>query len=368
MANGYCPCLLRSIEQIAGENAPSRKLSPSGFLKMLFCCQNSTVNPINDAFPDDGTRRCLTVSYTQRPILSQVQDEDDCDINNIPTKSEWSYPSMRHKQYSFFIADSEINQYCSEFSQSVAVGQPSTRMMREHYDRFLEGAGILLRAIDNDLVGLMATQFGNNVTTGFPNSVTLNIPQTQGMNLSTGFIQLLRELQENEICGDPCIVGAGLFAGVDIAQAAACCTSGGLDISRIGIPRFFYDKETTSGWGTNQIGVFAPGSVKFITRNKYRGAYAGQKGTSIFFTVAMPVSEFGCAPDCLNDLVFDVQMKYIDCPTSVTVNGTAQTVNRGWQVIISKEYSLWVQPTTAFRVTDPLGGTNGTLRYTITNS
>ena len=140
-----------------------------------------------------------------------------------------------------------------------------------------------------------------------------------------------------------------------------------MDYSRIGLPRFFFDKDTATVLGANQIGVYAPGSVKFISRMKYVGPYAGQKGTSIFFTMALPVAEFGCAPDCLNDLRFDIQMKYIDCPTSVTVNGTAQTVNRGWQFIISKDYSLWVQPDDAYRVTDPLGGTNGTLRYNITN-
>jgi len=66
--------------------------------------------------------------------------------------------------------------------------------------------------------------------------------------------------------------------------------------------------------------------------------------------------------------VFDVQMKYIDCPTSVDVQDSAVVVNRGWQVIISKDYSLWVQPTDAYAATDPLDDTNGTLRYVLTNT
>lgn len=368
MANGYCPYLLRSIESIAGENAPSRKLHVAGFLQMAFCCQNSSVSVLNDQYPGDGTNRPLVVSYRQRPILSQVQDEDDCDINNLPVKQEWAFPNRRHKQTSFFIPDAQIAQYCSEFSQSVAIGQPATRMMREHYDNFLEAANILLRAINLDLVTIMATQFGNNVVTGNNAARVINIPPTPGLNLSAGVIQLHRDFQENEICGEPCIVGGGNWAGYEIAKAIACCNQAGQDISRDIMPRSFFDKDTTTIWGANQIGVFAKGSVKFIGYNKYVGGYAGEKGTSIFFTVALPVNEFGCAPDCLNDLIFDVQMKYIDCPTSINVNGTAQTVNRGWQVIVSKDYHLWVQPTDAYRVTDPLGGTNGTLRYEITNA
>ncbi len=368
MANGYCPALLRSIESIAGENAPSRKLHVAGFLAMTFCCQNSSVSPINDGFSADGQQTTLTVSYTQRPILSQVQDEDDCDINNIPTKSEWSLGEMRHKQYSFYVSDETVSLYCREFAESVGVGNPATRVMREHYDRILEGANIVLRAINQDLVTLAATEFGNNVVTGSNAARTINIAPTPTLDLDAGIVQLLRDFEENQICGDPCIVGGGLFSGWNFAQQIACCNSAGMDYSRIGLPRFFRDADTQSIWGANQVGVFAPGSVKFISRNKYVGPYAGEKGNSMFFTMALPVGEFGCAQDCLSDLVFDVQMRYIDCPTSVTVNGTAQTVNRGWQFIISKTYSLWVQPDDAYRVTDPLAGTNGALRYVITNA
>jgi hypothetical protein len=334
---------------------------------MTFCCQNSSVSPINDGFSADGQQRALTVSYSQRPILSQVQDEDDCDINNLPVKLEWDLGTMRHKQSSFFISDDLITRYCAEYAASVAVGSPATRVMREHYDNILAHANIVLRAINLDLVTLGSTEFGNNVTTGNNAAKTINIAKTPSLDLSAGIIQLLQDFQENEICGDPCIVGGGLFSAFDKSLMMACCNQAGFDYSRIGLPRFFFDKDTGTVLGTNQIGVYAPGSVKFISRNKYVGPYAGEKGTSMFFTMALPVNEFGCAPDCLNDLVFDVQMKYIDCPTSVTVNGTAQTVNRGWQFIISKDYSLWVQPDSAYRVTDPLGGTNGTLRYNITN-
>lgn len=368
MALGYCPALLRSIESIAGENAPSRKLHVAGFLAMTFCCQNSSVSPINDGFGADGQQRTLTVSYSKRPILSQVQDEDDCDINDIPVKAEWDLGTMRHKQYSFYVSDDQISRYCAEFAASVGVGTPATSIMRQHYDDILAGANIVLRAINQDLATLMATEFGNNVRTGNSAAVTLNIAKTPDNDLNAGVIRMLQDLQDNEVCGDPCIVGGGLFSGFNIAQQMACCNNAGMDFSRLGLPRFFYDKDLPAVLGANQIGVFAPGSVKFISRNKYVGPYAGDKGNSMFFTMALPVTEFGCAPDCLNDLVFDVQMRYIDCPTSVTVNGTAQTVNRGWQFIISKDYNLWVQPTDAYRVTDPLGGTNGTLRYNITNS
>lgn len=368
MPNGYCPALLKTIESIAGENAPSRKLHVAGFLAMTFCCQNSSVSPLQDASGPDGHQRTLTVSYTQRPTLSMVQTEDDCDINNLPTKSEWGLGPWRHQQYSFFVPDSLIQLYCTEFSDSVSVGRPATKVMREQYDRILEGANIVLKAINRDIVTLAGTQFGLNVVTHSAAARTINIAQTPVVDLSAGVVRLFQDFQDNEICGDPCIVGGGLMSAYNIAQQIMCCNNAGMDFSRLGMPRFFFDKDSQDIWGTNQIGAFAPGSVKFISRNKYEGKFAGEFGDSVFFTMRLPTAEFGCAPDCLDDLVFDVQMRRINCPESNTINGSATTLTRGWQFIISKDYQLWVQPQTAYRVDDPLFQTNGALRYVLTNA
>ena len=131
MASGYCPALLTSIEAIAGENAPSKKLHVAGFLAALFCCQNSSVSPINDGF-EDWHQRTLTVSYSQRPVVSQVQDEDDCDINRIPVISEWDLGAMRRKSHSFYISDDTMSRYCADAAATVTTGQPATPLMRRH--------------------------------------------------------------------------------------------------------------------------------------------------------------------------------------------------------------------------------------------
>jgi hypothetical protein len=373
MANGYCPALLRHIEDVAGGNSPGRKMHISGFTKMLFCCQNSSVSPINDGLQSNSHRRTLTVVYRERPTLDVVQDEDTCDVNRIPVKKEWTLPNLLHKQTSFFIPDDEIKQYCDEFSQSVAVGQPATTMMREHYNLFVESANILLKAINQELVTEMAAQFGNNTTTGGAGGKVININRAgQQMQLNDGIIALLSDLRDNELCDEPCIVGGGNFSAYDIARMASCCSSAGVDAGRLGLPPFWFDKDTQDIWGANTIGVFAKGSVKFISYNKYLGAFGGVKGNSIFFTAPFPVDEFaGCADmlQCLRDLRLDVQMRYIDCPTQITVNGAGDpvTVNRGWQVILSKDFQLWAQPLNAYAAGDELESTNGTLLYYVDN-
>lgn len=369
MASGFCPALLLDINDIAGGNAPDRRLQIAGFLSMLFCCQDSLANIIQ--LPTQGGHRTsATVKYRPRPLPSLVQSTDDCDIDAIPAYLEWNIPALTHKQISFFLPDEQVRQYCIDASRMREFGR--TRVMDEVYGLFLTYANTLMKAVNQDLVAKQATEFGVNVSTNDDGGSIINISNSPGtsFNLSNGIIQIMRDMQENEICGEPCIVGGGLFAAYDKAQALLCCNQAGLDMSRAGLPRFFFDKDTQSIWGANSIGVFAPGSIKFISWDKYVGeAWSGQKGTSYFVNVGFPVNEFGCNLDqCLNDLRLDVQLKYIDCPQNVNINGVSTPVGRGWQVIISKDYALWTQPDTGFAVGDSLAGTNGTLKYFISNT
>lgn len=372
MALGFCPALLLDINDVAGSNAPDRRLQIAGFLSMLFCCQDSLANVIQVG-TQGGHRTSLTVKYRPRPLPSLVQSTDDCDIDAIPAYSEWTVPGLTHKQISFFLPDETVRQYCIDASRMRDLpGTARTRVMDEVYGLFLTYANTLMKAINQDLVLKQATAFGANVTNGDEGGTLINISNSPGtsFNLSNGIIQMMRDIQENEICGSPCLVGGGLFAAYTQAQALLCCNQAGLDMGAAGLPRFFFDKDTQSIWGTNSVGLFAPGSVKFISWDKYVGeAFTGQKGTSFFTNVGLPVNEFGCNLDqCLNDLRLDVQLKYIDCPQNVNINGVSTAVGRGWQVIISKDYALWTQPTNGFQSGDSLQNTNGTIKYFISNT
>lgn len=369
MALGFCPSLLLDINDVAGSNAPERKLQIAGFLSMLFCCQDSLSNVVNSPY-DGGHKRSATVKYFQRPLVSSVQSEDDCDINAVPAYAEWTLPSVSHKQVSFFIADETVRQYCQDASAMKTLGR--TRVMDEVYGKFLAYANTLMKAINQDLVAQMATEFGENASNGDDGGTLINFNTNGDSNILTnGMIQMQRDIQENEFCGVPCLVGGGLWSAQNMQQAAACCNAAGIDMSKFGLPNFYFDKDTQTIWGANSAGLFAPGSVKFISFDKYVGeAWTGLKGSSLFMNIAFPVNEFGCNLDsCLADLHFDVQIKYKDCPDSLsTVNGTPTALGRGWQVIISKDYGLWVQPTTGYAAGDSLADTNGTIKYFASNT
>lgn len=366
MAQGFCPDLLFHINEIAGENAPGRKMNIAGFLAMLFCCQNSGVSPVNDPF-QQGHTRGMRIKYRRRSLKSDVQSEDNCDINIQPGYLEWNLPNLLHRQLSFHIPDDLVRQYCIDASRMRTLGAPATSVMQEVYDIIIETANTLLASINEALVVAQATEFGANTTTGSSTGKFININRNgNDFALDDGIVEMMQDLLENQVCGEPCIVGGGIYSAYNQARALACCNAAGLNLGATGVPNFYFDKDSQTIWGANSIGVFAPGSVKFISRNKYTGAaWAGQKGNSFFTTLPLPVNEFGCADDCLRDLVFDLQLKYYDCPTEIE---GGETIERGWQGILSKDFHLWTQPDNAYQAGDPLFGTNGTLKYFVSNN
>lgn len=369
MALGFCPSILLDINDIAESNAPDRKMHIAGFLSTLFCLQDSLGNIVNEP-TTDGHKKSATIKYFKRPLVSLVQSEDDCDINAVPAEDEWTLPTTSHKQVSFFIADETVRQYCKDASNMKTIGR--TRVMDAVYGKFLAFANTLMKAVNQDVVAQMATEFGENVTNGDDGGTLINFNTEGDKNiLNNGLIQMMRDIQENEFCGTPYLVGGGLWSAQNMAQALACCNAAGINFANAnGLPTFVFDKDTQSIWGANSAGLFAPGSVKFISFDKYVGeAWSGQKGTSWFMNVGFPVNEFGCNLDsCLNDLRLDVQIRYRDCPGTETINGVNTTVGRGWIVTLSKDYALWVQPTTGYAAGDSLADTNGTIKYFASNT
>jgi len=369
MANGYCPALLEHINSIANCSSPGRKLTPAGFTKMLLNFQNSLASPVNNGYDSaTGHERTLTVWYRKRPLASDVKDEEDCEVDIIPARLEWQLPNLLYREFSFFLNDTEIQKYCSDASNTVSAGRPATPFMQEHFDYFVSAANAILKSINQALLTEMSTKFGDNVTIGGSDGKIINI-NSGGANwtLDDGIISLLSDLRENEICENISIVGGGLYSAFDIAQMAACCNAAGFDASRFGMPKFYFDKDSQPIWGTNAIGVFAQDSAKFLSKLRFVRAFSGQHGGSYFFTMPLPVNEYCCLDDNMSDLIFDIQMRYIDCPSTIDVNGTPTSVGRGWQIIVSKTFGLWVTPTDAYNAGDDLEGTNGTLKYFVTN-
>lgn len=375
MANGFCPSILGQLSEITACNTPSYKVTPAGFLRMLL--ENKPAVQLLQLDNGNGHLRDVRYKYKKRAVPSQTSTEDNCGITYIPTWLEASLATTNFRKTAFFIDDATMAQYCSDASQTVAIGQPSTMLMNEFIKDIMNTANALIGAINQDLLTLQAVKFGRNQVTGSNAAQTVNIPKDATQyDLSTGITKILADAMENEFCGNINIVGSGLMNNFTIQQIVSCCNAAGVDMSRFTGFNWYNDMYAKTAWGTNQVGVFSEGSVGLIDIVRYKGFRAGDKGVSQFFTLPLPVE----CPQCnggYDGLVFDAQLKYFDCPQDIETDceGTVP-IERGYALILSKTFGLFNIPSDAYQNeaiysdcgTDRLSGNNGTLRYTITNS
>lgn len=375
MANGFCPYILGQLEEITACNTPSMKITPAGFLQFLL--ENKPSMELLQLDAGNGHLKDVRYKYKKRIVPSQTSTEDSCNINYIPSWLEASLATTNYRQISHFIDDETMARYCSDASQTVNAGTPSTAFMQEVLRDIMNSANGLIGSINNDLLTLQAVKFGRNAATGLNSAQPVNIPKDATQyDLSSGITKILADAAENEFCGMINIVGSGIMNNFAIQQLVSCCNAAGIDMSKFAGFRWYHDLYAKAAWGTNQIGVFSEGSAGLIDIVRYQGFRAGVKGNSTFFTLPLPIQ----CPNCnggYDALVLDAQMKYFDCPQDIETDcdGTVP-INRGWQIILSKTFGLFNIPSDAYQNeaiysdcgTDRLSGNNGTLRYTITNS
>lgn len=381
MPLGFCAAIVAHLRSVAGCATPSSKITPAGMLRMLLANrpQVDIVNPDNALALDDGQGhlRDVILKYLKRAVPAQAGNADNCQIDIVQQYLEVPLATTQYRRLSTYVSDEDLARYCADATEMVRIAGFPTPFMREFLDRIIGLGNGLIGAIDIDLLTLMAPEFGVNVVTGSNAATTVNFPGANaGVDnfYNEGMTKLLQDMALNEMCGALQIVGHGNFNAYNIQQLVACCSQLGLDQSRFTGFNFWPDIYSQTTWGTNHIGIFSPGSVGLIEINRYEGWRAGQRGTSEFFTMPIPMD----CPECngnYDSLDFDVQLRYLDCPTLINVGCEGETtVPRGWIVDIGKAFGLFTIPTDAYQheayddcYNDRLAGNNGSLRYIVTN-
>lgn len=377
-AQGFAPYLLMHLNEVAKNNAPAKKITPPGLLRALL--ENTTKPDVINEGIDDGTGhiRNMQIKYRQRLKPGATVTTDDCNIDQVPVYAETSVNLSLFRKIGFFIDDETLSKYMSE-ATSVAnintAGQVegfknTTTFMQDFLDRMLEMLNGIYADIDSDLVTKMAANFGVNAVSGNNNALTVNILLDATKNdLSSGMTKILTDWKENENVGPMIMVGNGLMHKYVLQQLAKNGQDfNGVDTTAFeNLYRWYWDTNTTTAFGANQVGIFAQDAQHFVTRSRFKGFRSGFKGGSVFFTMVPPgVDSLGNA---LPQIELDCQFKYVDCPTQlIGPGGYAQTFQRGWALYFSKAYDLFNIPADAYATGDRLAGNNGTYRYSITNA
>ncbi len=356
-------------KEIHKDASPQYKVEPYGLLASLYTAHSRGAIK-NNSF--DGHTQTVKVKGKKRVTPADVSDSASCDNTNTIPYFEDTVSVANYRQYAFHIEDETIAQFDAYASQNVRVpgSAPATDLMFEFYDSLMTAASGILTAVNRDLWTLALAAIGVNRRTTNNTATNLNITQNTTLNvLTAGATQLKRDFALNSFTGTPIVVGAGLFHNWILQQPASGQALNGINsaIQAAGF-NFFHDEDLdVQASASNRIAMYEKDAIQIVEYMKYKGFKAGAKGTSIFGTLMAPMAG---ANGQLIPVEFDYQLKYNDCAEEFSyVDGSeAVTLEKGWNMIVSKNFGLYTIPSTAYDASDVLTGNRGSLYYTITNT
>ena len=366
MANGFSLGLLQMMKEVTKSATPAYKLDPYGFLASLYTAHSPGSIKV-DSY--DGHFKTVKVKKKKRLTISDTSTSASCAMGAPIPYTEDTVSVANYRQVAFSLSDETVAAFDSYASQLQMVPgmAPENPLMFEMLDSMMVAANALLQGVNTDLITLAVANLGVNIVTGSASSTALNITNDATKNyLSAGVTKLMADYKQNRMNGRPIIVGAGLMYNWFLQSAATTGSSfTGLDtrVQAAGMDFFLdYDVDAAIGGTTNDILVYEKDAIQIVEYMKYQGFKAGAKpGASIFGTITLPMQN---SDGTLVPVKFDYQLRYNDC--AVTEGGV--TYEKGYNMILSKNFGLYTIPTDAYKSTDVLYGNRGSLAYNVTNA
>lgn len=366
---GLQPYILKTIKDLMGtENDPFLKIDHLGFINLLKS-QKPLINL--DRPGGNGAIQFINAKYMQRAVEGQVQTSGDiCATANITPYQEVTVPLNIKASYGVFIEEGLMQEYTNDLNQVQSLGLPPTPAMVAVVEQIKGAANAIMTSLDRQLQN--AVVFGINPNTGSSAASAINIPlNTTNLPLNQGINEIFAQAQLAQFAtGNLQVFGSGLFHRFMNNQVAKTFDQSGYNtkIQAMGID-FFLDQLSTTILGANQIAVVSPDAIQLVEYMQNTGAYAGHKGAVDKGVLMLPMQ---ITPNEVKEVEFDFLLRYLPCASDVaSVNdyyGSPITGNSGYQLIISKQCGLFQPPVSAYKASDYLAGSNGILRYTISNS
>lgn len=366
LGQGFAPYLLAHLKDLDPGSTPMMKLEPAGFMNLLMSQSKPSILRLNNGA---GHRKTVQYTFKQRYTRDFVDTSKSCDQTNQQLRLEGSVDLASTRQFAIHLPDETVARYEDEASRSIRLGNPATDFMNELVSDLISATSAIVEAVNRDLLTIAVANVGVNRSTGSNATKTINLNQdTSNLQLNDGITEMLYDYRFNNAKGRPQIVGGGLMERFQMQQMAKGLAQNGLDTRPLSQAYdWYFDNNVEDLAGTNQVLMYEPDSVQLIEYLEYTGFKAGVKpGASTFGTIALPY-QLGSE---IIPFMFDFQLKYNDCPETVTdaYYGTSLTLEKGYNLIISKQCGLHTIPDNAYRATDVLNGNRGSYRYTISNN
>lgn len=296
------------------------------------------------------------IKWLQRGDVTNVSDTKSCDTDT-KTYQETTFAVTKYAQKGFSVDENAMRAFCDfDVAKENFYGAQIPHFL---FTTILSEMDGLRQAINYELLTIQAASVGINVDTG--NNLAKDVPiivttagPAQGSLVAEGMAEIGNDYGFTNLQQDtPLIVHGSLVNKARLVSKFGCCNLYGTNVAELmnNGYLFYPDNQVDTVLGADKFLVIAPGSVKLVTYNDHVGGFGGQKESGSFKTII--------ADSIFPDLKYDLTVFYKDCANGGTSNGE-------YHVIVGVHYDLFVMPSNAYAVTDPLSGVNGTFLYRAT--
>lgn len=332
---GICEDIQESLINLMGNNSPSLKRTPVGYLQAVKSASNMA-GVRQMPIPSDGKKRKVRIVFDQRATDTGITDSigSSCDGDVVDTPFETDFEVEQEvSSPGIIFSEDEMRKLCQTDKSWIA------QRLNARFDA-------MAVYINKKLITLQNSTFGKfKDGTSTVHSRQLLVAATKSA-FYYGENQILNDFTDISATGRPILIGNGKLRDYTRIQSKGCCNASGIDLGMAGEFDYYQDQHvgTILGNADDFIGL-APGNVQFASWNKYVGSYE-KLWDSVIKTTMM---------DPYTGLVYDLTWKYDDC-------------EENWILKLSLHYDLFFLPSNAFNASDPLTGVNYTLHYRATEA
>jgi len=348
--------IISLLEQHVGRNNPTTTQTNLGYTAAAI--QSSMVSDNTPtAFQYQTSAGTIAkefkIKWLQRGDMSTISDTKNCDTV-AKTYQETTFTVTKYAQKGFKVDENAMKAFCDfDVAKENFYGAQIPHFL---FTTILSEMDGLRQGINQELLTIQAANVGINVSTGdnLAKNVTIVVDAAgpaQGSLVASGMAEITNDYGFTNLRQDvPMIVHGSKLNKARIVSQFACCNLYGTNVADLmnNGYLFYPDNQVDTILGADKFLVIAPGAVKLVTYNDHVGTFGGQKESGSFKTI-IPDNIFP-------DLKYDLTVFYKDCANGGDSNGE-------YNVLIGVHYDLFITPSNAYSVTDPLSGVNGTFLY-----
>lgn len=372
-ASGYARDLLLAASMIFKGANPETKITPPGALR---ACLDASKPQILSNMMDEATGHVKDIKMKFRPRSKPgtTSSSYSCNADEMRAYEEASITSSLFRQKAIYFRYDTLAKFSAEATVlRNAKGIPPRLggFFNEVWSTLASEANGLFADIDIDVLTKLALSFGVNQTTGLNTAKTVNFPLSTTTNdMTTGMTGITADIQANEMNMDRVgIIGSGLINNYyiqNVYKNIKSADASGVNTAAFNMPKYYNDPYAASSLGANNFAIVDMEALQFLDLNTNQGFQADDFGTSVFFTMPLPIVDSDGNTTVMN---FDVQVKFYDCPTTLVDSyGVSKSIGKGIVVFLRKAFDIYVPPGAMYTFGDRIFQNNGTLLYHATNS